>query len=346
MHHSPHANVSGVATTESPARPFAPSAVAVGGSLVAAAVVAVRLAGVGGHSLVQSFVVVFTSIVVEALPFILLGALVAAGIEVFVPQNAFDRVARFPLGLQLPAAALGGFAFPVCECGSVPVARRLIARGMHPASGLAFMLAAPILNPIVLASTVIAYRGLGLSLQMAAGRVLLGLALAVLAGWALGGDSAADLLKERPGEPAPGLQHSVLRAPARSAAFADHLASDFFFMGSFVVAGAALAASLQTVVPQSLVAGVARTPVVGSLALMGIAFVLSLCSEADAFVAVSFTQFPIGAQLAFLVFGPAVDAKLALLYGASFRGHFVGRLLVVAVPVVLAGSLWFEALVR
>ncbi len=336
-----------MATTEFPAlgRPAAPSAVAVAGSLVAAAIVGVRMAGIGGHPLVQSFVVIFTSIVVEALPFILLGALVAAAIEVFVPQSAFDRVARLPLGLQLPAAAVGGFAFPVCECGSVPVARRLIAKGMHPASGLAFMLAAPILNPIVLASTVIAYRGLGLSLQMAAGRVVLGLVLAVVAGWALGGESAAELLKSRPGEPTLARAVPVMAPPARSVSFADHLASDFFFMGSFVVAGAALAAALQTVIPQSLVAGLARTPVVGSLALMGIAFVLSLCSEADAFVAVSLTQFPIGAQLAFLVFGPAVDAKLALLYSASFRRRFVGRLLIVAVPVVLAGSLWFEALV-
>lgn len=186
---------------------------------------------------------------------------------------------------------------------------------------------------------------------MAAGRLLLGLALAVVAGWALGGDSAADLLKARPGEPEPEPERSMVDGPkrvlkARPAEFADHLASDFFFMGSFVVGGAALAAALQTVIPQSLVAGVARTPVVGSLALMGIAFVLSLCSEADAFVAVSFTGFPIGAQLAFLVFGPVVDAKLALLYGATFRGRFVARLSIVAVPVVLAGSLWFEAIVR
>ena len=337
-----------MATTESRIyrRPVAVSPVAVVGSLVAAMIVAARLAGAGGHPLVQSFVVIFTSIVVEALPFIVLGAVVAAGIEVFVPRNAFDRVARLPLGLQLPAAALGGFAFPVCECGSVPVARRLIAKGMHPASGLAFMLAAPILNPIVLASTVIAYRGLGLSLEMAAGRVVLGLALAVVAGWALGGETAAELLRHRPNEPVSPPQGQMPPPPARSVAFADHLASDFFFMGSFVVAGAALAAALQTVIPQSLVAGVARTPVIGSLALMGIAFVLSLCSEADAFVAVSLTQFPIGAQLAFLVFGPSVDAKLALLYSASFRRRFVGRLVVVAVPVVLAGSLWFEAIVR
>jgi len=327
-------------------RPVSPKGLQLLAGAIILLVLLARIGGLADVAAVETFVLILTSIVVEALPFILLGALVAAGIEVFVPQDAFDRVARFPLGLQLPAAALGGFAFPVCECGSVPVARRLIARGMHPASGLAFMLAAPILNPIVLASTVIAYRGLGLSFQMAAGRVLLGLALAVVAGWALGGDSAAELLKERPGEPPPAPYRSAMRAPARSAAFADHLAADFFFMGSFVVAGAALAAALQTVIPQSLVAGLARTPVVGSLALMGIAFVLSLCSEADAFVAVSLTQFPIGAQLAFLVFGPAVDAKLALLYSASFRRRFVGRLLIVTVPVVLAGSLWFEALVR
>ncbi len=112
------------------------------------------------------------------------------------------------------------------------------------------------------------------------------------------------------------------------------------------LAGAGLAALLQTAIPQSLVSGVARTPVIGSLALMAIAFVLSLCSEADAFVAVSFTPFPIGSQLAFLVFGPVVDAKLAFLYGATFRRRFVARLVVVAVPVALAGSLWFEVLLR
>lgn len=335
-------------TTESAAyrHASATTVVVVVGMLLVAAMLGVRLAGVGASPLAQTFVVVFTSIVVEALPFVLLGALVAAAIQVFVSQDAFDRVARLPLGLQLPAAALGGLAFPVCECGSVPVARRLIARGMHPASGLAFMLAAPILNPIVLASTVIAYRGLGLSWQMAAGRVLLGLTLAVLAGWALGDGSAADLLKSRPDEPAAHSKGHPQAAGGRAVAFADHLAADFFFMGSFVVGGAALAAALQTVIPQGLVAGVARTPIVGSLALMAIAFVLSLCSEADAFVAVSLTGFPIGAQLAFLVFGPVVDAKLTLLYSATFRRRFAARLTIVAVPVVLAGSLWFEAIVQ
>jgi uncharacterized membrane protein YraQ (UPF0718 family) len=117
-------------------------------------------------------------------------------------------------------------------------------------------------------------------------------------------------------------------------------------MGRFVVLGGAIAALMQTAIPQSIVGGLADTPVIGALSLMALAFVLSLCSEADAFVAVSFVQFPLGSQLAFLVFGPVVDAKLAFLYGATFRRRFVLRLVAVALPVTLAGSLWFEVAVR
>jgi uncharacterized protein len=305
-----------------------------------AVVATVRLTALGRAAEIETFVLVFTSIVVEALPFILLGALVSAAIEVYVPDRTFDRLARLPAALQIPAAAFGGLAFPVCECGSVPVARRVIARGLHPGAGLAFMLAAPILNPIVILSTVVAYGGRGLALEMAAGRIVLGLVLAVVAGWALGNVSPGELLRPRERDDA--CDH----AEGKRGAFVEHLAADFFYMGKFVIAGAALAALLQTAIPQSLVSGVARTPVLGSLALMGIAFVLSLCSEADAFVAVSFTPFPLGSQLAFLVFGPVVDAKLAFLYGATFRRRFVLRLLAVALPVTLAGSLWFEVIVR
>ncbi|MDQ5814823.1 MAG: permease [Actinomycetota bacterium] len=312
--------------------------------IAAALVAATRLAGIGSSALAETFVLIFTSIVVEALPFVLVGAIVSAGIEVFVPNRAFERLARLPLPLQVPGAALGGLAFPVCECGSVPVARRLISRGMHPAAGLAFMIASPIMNPIVLASTWIAYQGRGIAVQMVLGRAGLGLLLAMVAGWAIGGEGARDILRARPDD-----EHAppTPTSPGdRTRAFTDHLAADFFFMGKFVVIGSALAAALQSVVPQTLLSGVARTPILGALALMALAFLLSLCSEADAFVAVSFVQFPIGSQLAFLVFGPVVDAKLAFLYGATFRRRFVVRLVVVAAPIVLAGSLWFEVLMR
>jgi len=307
--------------------------------VLAVPVALLRILGVSESQGAQTFALVFTAIVAEALPFVLLGALAAALLEVYVPDRVFDRIAHLPVALQLPAAAMGGFAFPVCECGSVPVARRLIAKGMHPSAGLAFMFASPIFNPIVLGSTWVAYEARGLGLKMVLGRAGLGLILAIVAGWAIGTKGASDLL--RPPSDHRGHDHDPSCRSSKQESFVSHLIDDFFYMGKFLILGAALAATMQAVIPQSLINGAASSPVIASLVLMGVAFISSLCSEADAFVAVSFAPFPIGSQLAFLVFGPILDFKLFFLYGGTFRG-LVGPLAVVAIPVTFAGALWFE----
>jgi uncharacterized protein len=304
---------------------------------VVGAVVLARAAGAADNEVLGTFGVIFTSIVVEALPFILMGAAASAAIAVFVPARAFARLAALPTPVQVPAAALAGFAMPVCECGSVPVGRRLILRGVHPSAGIAFMLAAPILNPIVLASTWVAYGAAGRAAEMTAARAGLGLLVALSAGWLIG-RRGENLVRSAADEPHAHSQRSA-------GAFAEHLTSDFLFMGRFLVLGAAVAALLQTAVPQDWLSSVASHQVIGAVALMGMAIALSLCSEADAFVAVSFTAFPLGSQLAFLVLGPVVDAKLAVLYGATFRRRFTLRLLAVAAPIALAGALVFDAVV-
>lgn len=302
-----------------------------------------RLAGATSFAAAQTFTIIFTAIVVEALPFILLGAFASAAIEVYVSDNALSRITKLPPALQLPAAALGGFAFPVCECGSVPVARRLIRRGMHPSAGIAFMLASPVFNPIVLLSTWVAYSPRGLGGQMVLGRAFLGLVVALIAGWALGSEGIDKLLRRAP---LPTARHEDPRPLERARSFVGHLTTDFFFMGKFLILGAALSAAFQTLLPQSLVSGLARTAVIGTLALMAIAYISSLCSEADAFVAVSFTQFGLGSQLAFLVFGPILDFKLTFLYGAAFKKRFIATLAVVVVPLTVAGALLFEVILR
>ena len=302
-----------------------------------------RVVGATDFAAAQTFTIIFTAIVVEALPFMLLGASASAGIEVYVSDDALSRITKLPSALQLPAAALGGFAFPVCECGSVPVARRLIRRGMHPSAGIAFMLASPIFNPIVLLSTWVAYSPRGLGGQMVLGRASLGLVVALVAGWALGSEGIDKLLRGR-APAASSHQHESRSDRLRS--FFAHLTGDFFFMGKFLILGAALSAAFQTLLPQSLVSGVARTAVIGTLALMAIAYISSLCSEADAFVAVSFTQFNLGSQLAFLVFGPILDFKLTFLYGAAFKKRFIGTLALMVIPLIVAGGLLFEVWVR
>lgn len=124
------------------------TAILVVGLLVAGAL-SLRLADPQRVEWVRTYLVIFGSLLVQALPFVMLGALAASLVEVFVPIGALERLGRLPRPLQLPAAALAGLAFPICECGSVPVARRLAQRGLMPSAAVTFMLAAPVINPVV-----------------------------------------------------------------------------------------------------------------------------------------------------------------------------------------------------
>lgn len=291
----------------------------------------------------QNFLIVFGSLLIEAFPFIVLGAVVSALIEVFVPASVFERLAALPRPLQLPVSALAGFAFPVCECGSVPVARRLATKGLSPAAAVTFMLAAPILNPVVIASTVVAYSGRDSFWPMVLGRAGLGFVVAVCVGWVLAREPSHRLLRHDEHQEHGGHDHGAGRV-SRPSSFFTHLSGDFLFMARYLVIGAAVAATLQTFVPQSLMGTVADTPIVALVAMMALAFVLSLCSESDAFVAASFVQFGIGSQLAFLVFGPMVDTKLSVLYSATFSARFFRTVVLVVGAVTLAATLWIEVL--
>jgi uncharacterized membrane protein YraQ (UPF0718 family) len=257
---------------------------------------------------------------------------------VFVPARWFARLALLPRAVQMPVAGLGGFAFPVCECGSVPVARRLVTKGMTPAAAITFMLAAPVLNPVVLVATGVAYAGRGIALPMVVGRGALALTAALAVGWVVARRSREEILRT----PAEGGEDHVHEHRGR--AFFTHLAGDFLYLGRFLVIGAAAAGLLQTFVPQSVIGTVADAPVLSIAAMMGLAAVLSLCSESDAFVAASFVQFGPAAQLAFLVFGPMVDAKLVALYAGTFSRGVLRAVVVTAAAVTLAGALWLEVL--
>src|SRR5207237_375284 len=124
--------------------------------------------------------------------------------------------------------------------------------------------------------------------------------------------------------------------------FFGHAGGDFLFMGRFLLVGAIIAAGVQTFVPQTIISVVADTPVLDLLAMLGLAFLLSPCSESDAFVAASFVQFGPAAQLAFLVFGPMMDLKLGALYIGTFNKGFFRMVLITVTAVTLVGTLWIK----
>lgn len=299
--------------------------------------------GGGRIGWLQTWMVIFSSLIISALPFVALGAVAASLVAVFVPMSAIERIGRLPRALQLPVAAVAGVGFPICECGSVPLARRLMLRGVPPGAAITFMLAAPVVNPVVMASTYVAYRGRGSTFMMVGGRVLLGALIAMAVGWVLGRKAPEDLLRGTGG----GTEHAHVdfgRPESRWGRFFGHVVGDFAFMAKYLIAGAVVAAIVQTFLPQRMVQGLATLPVIEIVAMMGLAAILSLCSESDAFIAASFSQYGFGpsAQLAFLVFGPMVDMKLGAMYGGTFRPATVGALVATAAVATLGLSLWLE----
>ena len=207
------------------------------------------------------------------------------------------------------------------------------------------MLAAPVVNPVVMASTFYAFRGRDTLWTMGLGRTGLGLLVAMAVGWALGTLGKEQVLRPVDEEDR-GESLELGKPEARWRRFFVHLADDFLFMGGYLLLGASVAAIVQTFLPQGILERIGGTPVVDIVLMMAIASLLSLCSESDAFIAASFTQFGPSAQLAFLVFGPMVDLKLGALYAGSFRRVVVQTIVAVAAVTTLLGSIWIGVLTR
>jgi len=262
----------------------------------------------------RAWMTVFIAISVQAMPFLVLGVTLSALIAAFVSPAALARV----LPRRRPAAVVvaggAGFALPGCECGAVPVAGRLIGGGVPAAAALTFLLAAPAINPIVLAATATAFPG---HPEVVLARFGASLATAIVVGliWLrIGDDHDFTPLIER-----------ATRSRAtgsRWARFADAAAHDLLHAGGWLVVGAAVAATIQVVVPTSVVDALGGLGIVSVIVLGLVAVVLCTCSEADAFVATSFTSFTPTARLAFMVVGPAVDLKLIALQVGTFGRRF------------------------
>ncbi len=286
----------------------------------------------------------FQGLLLEALPFLLLGVLIAALARWLNPGGSWlQRLPAHPLGGPLTGAALG-FALPACECGNVPVARRLLVGGAPIGTALGFLFAAPVLNPIVLASTWAAFPDQPwLLLARPAGAVLVALGLALLLrllpdGELLRADLLAErrlsqplaqlsLLERRSGLIGGGLSGGPAAPPPPTtnprpapAELLRHSSREFLNLALLLVAGCAIAALVQTLLPRQWLLAVGGAPTLSILALMLLSLVVSVCSSVDAFLALGFAaQVTPGAVLAFLLLGPVIDLKLLGLLGLLFR---------------------------
>jgi uncharacterized protein len=275
--------------------------------LVAAVVLRPMLAPYLDDDALQTWSTIFVSITIQALPFLVLGVLVSGGVAAYVPASWITKALPRDRFYSIPAAGLAGAAFPGCECGSVPIAGRLTARGVAPAAAFAFMLAAPAINPVVMVATAVAFPGRP--------DVVLGRFVASLSPRSSSAGS---------GRASAATPSSTARAAASSRdgskwqAFSNTARHDFLHAGGWLVLGGMAAATLQVVVPRQVLDTVAGNEWIAILAMATLAVILAICSEADAFVAASLSQFSLTSRLVFLVVGPVVDIKLIALQVGVF----------------------------
>ncbi len=324
----------------------------------------------------------FFSLLVEAIPFLVLGVLFSSLLLVFVDERRLLKmIPRNPL-LAALAGSMIGFLFPVCECGNVPVARRLLVQGAPSAMAIGFLLAAPTVNPIVFWATWTAFRD---QPEIVFLRVGFSLLIATIVGWVFSAQadlrpllqpglarqmpapSASPMLRSQGGAAREGLdllQSGTFllgqgNAPVRldasfqAAAIApsqpwwqtlrdrlplvmDNIISELRELGGVLIIGTAIASIVQVAIPREVVLSLGQGQITSIVAMMILAWVVSICSTVDSFFALSFAStFTSGSLLAFLVFGPMIDLKNIGLLLSIFRGRAIVYLF------ALAGQLTF-----
>ncbi|EOS8036704.1 permease [Enterococcus hirae] len=296
---------------------------------------------------------IFLSIVIEALPFVLLGCLISGALQVFLTPERVKRWLPDNRFLSILTGSVLGFFFPSCECGIVPIVHQFVKKGVPVHTAFAFMLTAPIINPIVIFSTFIAF---GNSWEMAGWRMVGSFVVALIIGIWLAYFQKESVLKTKIQQTIDHNHHHnhhhdhthgtnkheevkigrIKQLSQQTGHVLTHSIDEFFDTGRYLIVGGLIAASMQTYLPTRVMLTLGSTKLLAIIIMLLLAFTMSLCSEADAFIGSSLLSlFATAPVVAFLVFGPMVDIKNLLMMKRYFNGRFILMLIgLIAVSVI------------
>ncbi len=276
------------------------------------------------------FATILSSIILEAFPFILLGTIISSIIQVFVTDETIKKLLPDSMFKGIVVSSLIGFVFPVCECAIIPIARRLIKKGLPVPMAVTFLLSTPITNPIVIFSTYYAFGG---DYKYVLLRLMFGMLISILVGLGIHLFVKESVFKT--------FYVGSLNKEKKNVRFFDsvyevlkHTSLEFYDIGRFLIFGAVISANINTFVSKSFMNSLGSNNISSILAMMALAFILSICSEADAFIASSFRNiFSRNSILAFLVFGPMLDIKNSIMLFGSFKSKFVYKLIGLTISI-------------
>lgn len=275
------------------------------------------------YSHFQDITTIFLSIIAEAIPFILLGVLVSTLLKHYVSTEKILKILPQNFFASHLLATMIGFIFPVCECGNIPVARRLIQKNIHPSLAITFLLAAPALNPVVILATFAAFR---FNPEIVYFRILFTFLIAFIMGILFSFHPKAEEMvsKDTSQEKLTCHGHEKPNPKALLSFFFKDMVVEFFEMLAVLIQGALLAAFIQIIIPREILFSLGKDPVASVFAMMLLAFIISVCANVDAFIALSYSNiFTPGALLAFLTFGPMIDLKTIFLLKKIFRPKII-----------------------
>jgi uncharacterized membrane protein YraQ (UPF0718 family) len=275
------------------------------------------------------------SVLIESLPFVALGVVLSIVVQVWVPPGVIERWMPRRAWARRAVMSLLGMFIPVCECGNVPFARGLLMRGFSVPDTLTFLIAAPIVNPIVIITT---HQAFGWSDGILIARIVGGYLIANLIGWLYSRHPDPDgLLTDRFRDACDLVVHEPGGKWRRTLA---QFVIELRAVMPALVIGSALAGAVQVLVPREALLAIGSNPALSIVAMMALAMVVSICSNVDAFFALSFAAtFTPGAIVAFLLVGPLVDIKMLALMRTTFTTRtLAGIVIVVLLSAFAIGS--------
>ncbi len=282
---------------------------------------------------VNDFFIILFSLLVEGIPFILIGGVLSALVEIFISEEKIQRILPKNKLLRFCSMGLLGNFAPVCECGNVPFARRMIYKKIQPYFVLTFLLAAPVFNPIVIISTMVAFPN---DFSIVMYRLIFTFIIAISIGYVFSFFADKDVLIEK-------LKEKHIAKHEHRHGILGIVQKEFLEMTGIFIFGAIVASFIQIVVPKEFFFQFHQQEWIAILAMMALGFVVSICSYVDAFFALAYSQvFPTSSILAFLVLGPMIDIKGVPMFKTIFKWKALAIIIgLIATETFLLSYLYF-----
>jgi uncharacterized membrane protein YraQ (UPF0718 family) len=283
----------------------------------------------------DSFNTIFMGILIETLPFILIGAFLSAIIQICISENTITKIFPRNIILSCIIAAFSGVLFPVCDCGTIPVARGFLKKGLPLSVAVTFILAAPIVNPIAIVSTIYAFPDMK---YVVIYRLVLGILISIIVGLIMNRYSSKDVVTNYiincQCELCSGEYVTSKNVFTKIKGIFLLAGDEFVNVSKYIIIGALASTTMQTLVGQKVITLIPEGKISSLILMMVFAFIFSVCSTSDAFIAKGFlNQFSIGSIMGFLVLGPMIDIKNTMMLLGSFKKSFVVKLLFCIVMV-------------